>query len=365
MPILDPSTHDDLVPITINLAALGTGGQSFRVLFIGTDITLDGDRAVTYSSNTAAIADEAAGFISDWCLSAVKEAFGQVPRPDYVTVGKWTKTGGGAESLAAAITAILAVTSDFWAICLESRVGADAEALGAKLTTLAADGYKFLGIVQSSDVSWYDATIPADYVDLLAHERVAVAWHAVALAPRAEGWAANRLARSPDDRSVPWNAPVREVYSFTGDTVTQTQKEFLRTNYANVALPFGTLYDAFFDAGKTLAGRPIDQLLSADWFEVRLRESLADLIATMADNGEKLGVNADGQNRIMATFNRVAATGIQAGHFQAGQVVITAETITDADRTAQRLRFTAGATHVVGVRTVPITVNLSTTPVVE
>jgi hypothetical protein len=365
MPVLDPSTHDDLVPITINLAALSSGGQGFRLLILGVDITLNGDRTTTYSSVAAATADEDAGYIDTWTLAAVTEAFGQSPRPDYVTVGKWTKTGGSAETIAAALDAIIAETTDFWAILLGSRDGQDAEDLGAKLTTLAADGYKFIGIVQSNDADWLTSGIAVAYTDLAGHERIAVVFHGTDAAPRAEGWAANRLARDPDDVSVPWNAPVAEVYAFTADTVTQAQKEFARANYANIALPFGTRYDAFFDPGKTLAGRAIDQLLSADWFEVRLREALADLIATMADNGEKLGVNSDGQNRIVGTFNRVAATGVQAGHFEAGQVIITALAITDADRTAQRLRFTAAAQHVVGVRTVPITVNLSTSPVVE
>ena len=126
----------------------------------------------------------------------------------------------------------------------------------------------------------------------------------------------------------------------------------------------GTIYDAYCDPGRNLNSRAFDQIITADWFETRLNEGLADLNATLAANGEKLGVNADGQNRVAGTIGKVALTGVTAGHFEKGQVVITPETITAADRTAQQLRFTVGAQNVVGAIAIDVTVNLSTTAIV-
>lgn len=364
MPWLDPSTHDDNISITINLAALSSGVQGFMPLIIGKDITLPGEaRVVSYSTVAQAEADRALTHLDDLTLDCVREMLGQRPRPEFVRVGRWD--AGGPEAIGAAIDAIAAVTTDFYGVAVASRAAADLVALGAKITSLESDGTKLLAVVQSSVADLLTADLPAALSDLEGHERVALVYHSDDDGPRAEGWLGNRLAYDPDEVSVPWHAPVREVFSFDRDAVTQAQKEAARGNHVNLALPFGTRFPAYVDTGRTLAGRPVDQIVTADWFEVRLREGMADLIATMSDNGEKLGINADGQNRLAGVFNAVARRGVGAQHFEDGQTLIEPLAITQADRDAGRLRFSSGAQHVVAARGVDITVNLSTSPVVE
>jgi|GEM_PF-2540508 hypothetical protein len=362
-PYLDPSTHDDRISITVNLAVLSTGGATFRPLLVGKDITLGAVVSKEYTSVVTAQADLAAGEINAWTLAAITEIFGQSPRPASLLVAEWDDAGG--DTIADALTAALADNSDFYCICIEDRTAADHVVLSGWIDTQEAAGSKFVTVIQSADADWLTTGgVPAGYSTIDDKERVFVVYHGTDAAPRAEGLAGNRLARSPDDKSVPWNSPVAEVYSFTADTPTQAQKEFARTNNGNTLLPMGTIYDAYCDPGRNLNSRAFDQIITADWFETRLNEGLADLNATLAANGEKLGVNADGQNRVAGTIGKVALTGVTAGHFEKGQVVITPETITAADRTAQQLRFTVGAQNVVGAIAIDVTVNLSTTAIV-
>jgi len=359
MPYLNPASHDDRIDITINLATLSTGAQGFYPLLLGTNITLDGDRVRSYSTVSAAVTDFDAGFLDAWVLAAIREILGQPTRPDVVRVGRHDLAGG--ETIAQALDACQAVTTDFYLIMLESRTPADHVSLDGWIQAEETDGNTYLGLVQDDSADWLTAGVPAAYSTVEDSERLAVVYYGTDAAPRAEGWGGNRIGWDPDEVSVPWNAPVREVsYAFTATAITQAQKEFLRGNNANVLLPLGTKHPAYADPGLVLSSRPIDQIITADWFQVRLREALADLLGDLGAAGQKLGLNADGQNRIAGTFNAVALRGVTAGHFEAGQVLITPEAITTADRTAGRMRFTSGAQVVVGARAVEITVNVGT-----
>jgi len=362
MPYLDPATHDDRIAITVNLATLSTGAATFRPLIVGKDITLGAATTKEYTDVATAKADLTAGEINAWTLAAIIEIFGQNPRPASLLVGEWNDAG--AVAIDDALDAILTDDSDFYCVLIEDRTAADHVLVSGWLDTQETAGSKFVSVLQSADADWLTASVPAGYTTIDNKERVAIVYHATDAEVRAEGWAGNRLARSPDTDSVPWNTPVDEVATFTAISITQAQKVLARANDANFALPFGTLYDAYFDLGRNLNSRPFDQVVTADWFETRLREALADLVATLSANGEKLGLNADGQNRVAGEISRVALTGVTAGHFERGQVVITAETITAADITAQEMRFTIGAQNVVGAIALDLTVNLSTTSIV-
>jgi hypothetical protein len=370
MPYLDPATHDDRIAITINLAALSTGSgpASFRPLIVGKDITLGAATTKEYTDIATAATDLVAGEINAWTLAAITEMFGQRDsdgksvRPESVLVGEWDDAGG--DTIADALDAILADDSDFYGIHIEDRTAADHVVLSGWLDTQETAGSKFVGIVQSADADWLTASVPAGYTTIDDKERVFIVYHATDAEVRAEGLGGNRLAYSPDTNSVPWNTPVTEVGTFTAIAITQAQKVLARANNANFALPFGTLNNAYFDLGRNLNSRAFDQIITADWFETRLREALADLIAVLAGNGEKLGVNADGQNRVAGEIGKVALLGVAAKHFEKGQVVITPETITAADRTSQTMRFTVGAQNVVGAIGISLTVNLSSTAIV-
>lgn len=368
-PYLDPSTHDDRIAITVNLAVLSTGAATFRPLLVGKDISLNGQTTQEYTTLAAATADHAAGYLNTWTLAAITEIFGQKDsqgkskRPGSVLVGAWDDAGG--DTIDVALDAILADNSDFYGVCIEDRTAAVHVTASGWIDTQETAGSKFVLIIQSADADWLTTGgVPAGYSTIDNKERVFVVYHGTDAAPRAEGLAGNRLAYSPDSNSVPWNTPVTEVYSFTADTPTQAQKEFARTNNGNILLPMVTKYDAYCDPGRNLNSREFAQIVTADWFETRLREALADLIATLAGAGEKLAINAEGQNATAAEIGKVGAQGVTAKHFEKGQIVITAETITAADRTAQKMRFTVGAQNTTGAIALDLTVNLSTTAIV-
>ena len=368
MPYLDPATHDDRIAITVNLATLSTGAATFRPLIVGKDITLGAATTKEYTDVATAQADLTAGEIDAWTLAAITEIFGQrdaqgrSKRPASVLVAEWDSAGG--DGIDDALDAALADNSDFYCVNIESRTAADHVLVSTWLDAQETAGSKFVSVLQSADADWLTGGVPAGYTTIDGVERIAMVYHATDAEIRAEGWAGNRLAYSPDSASVPWNTPVTEVATFTALAITQAQKVLARANNANFALPFGTLYDAYFDLGRNLNTRPFDQIITADWFETRLREALADLIATLAGNGEKLGLNGDGQNRVAGEIGKVAMTGVTAGHFEKGQIVITPETITAADITAQQMRFTIGAQNIVGALGIDLTLNLSTTPIV-
>ena len=359
MAYVDPNTHNDRIDSTVNLAALYTSGASFDVLYIATDATLDGTNVVTYSSvaevaaalAAAEISAQAAADLTDM-LSQTRNRLARVKVADFSAPSTLVQT----------FDAAIAYDSDFFYITCECRAPANLIVLMADVETKAASGNKFLLVMQDNDADWLTAGLPAAWATAAGKEWSAHIYHDIDTEPAAACWLANRASFDPDEESPPWNAPVYNVAALTTG-VTQTQKAFIRSNESNVGLPFGTAFDFYVDPGQNCNGRSCSQLVTNAWYEVRIREALADLIASLSDEGQKLEVSITGQQQVLAALNAVFGRGVKAGHF----VTLSGDTtawdalaITSADLTARRLRFEGRAQTAEGAITVTLEANLST-----
>lgn len=351
-------SHLDNITISITLAATPAQAAGFGNVLILVDEasnSLNGNRVVTYTNATDAASDQAAGYITSGVLKAVQTAFAQRPAPARVKLG-YVDTSGG-ETYAQGYAAVKLVDTDFYGVCLDSRTAAVIAAVAA-----AVEADRRLLVAQSADADWLTTGgVPSGFTGIDGNERTAIVYHDTATEWADVAWACNRLAFDPDSQSAAWDCPVKGVADYATD-LTQAQADFADTNNANNKGTAGTYGGEVFyiDPGKSLAGRPIADLISADWLETRLEEALANLKVTRALAGEKIPITKAGQREVMAELEALFKQGVDAGHFVEGQTEVTPQAITSTDISLQRLRFTARAQLVSSMRIVTFTINLGT-----
>lgn len=359
----DPSTHDDLIDISITLSALAAGTATLTTILVLQDnVTPGGGRYASYASSAEVAADVTAGNLTSTSQAIADAMFGQNNPPSTILFGRVDLTG--AETPSQALDAVIAAGAQFYGVLYESRTVARQLLLATAVEDAAADGTFLLLGLQDDDADWLTTGIPAAWAAAEGYERTVVYYHddndADAASDRLDACHfADRLSWDPDETSAGWNSPVVEVDALT-TALTQTQKEFARANFANTALPMGTRTDTYVDPGKTLAGRPVDHVVSADWLRARMSEAVADLITAVAERGTKITVDAQGQALIGGELERVFMQGVAAGHFLTYR--ITPLAITAADITAQRVRFDGEAQLASGVRQVQINLYFDTDP---
>lgn len=365
MPIFDPSTHDDLIDITITLSSPQAGTATLTtILILQDDVTPGGGRFAEYASPTEVAADVTLGNLDATSQKIADVMFGQANPPEKILFGE-VDLLGSAETAADGLDAVIAEGADFYGVLYQSRDTARQAALGVNIEAKADSGIYLLLGLQDDDADWLTTGIPAAFTTIEDFERTVMYYHDDngddAVSDRLDAAAfADRLSWDPDVTSAGWNAPVLEVDAL--DTaVTETQKGFLRSNNANVALPFGTRTDTYVDKGQNLNGRPVDHIVSADWMRTRTAEAVADLITSVAERGTKITVDAQGQALVGGEIEKVFQQGVDAGHFLA--YTLTPETITTADILAQRVRFTGEAQLATGVRAVTISLFFDTDPI--
>ncbi len=355
-----PADHLDNIQITINLAAVPSSQLGFNPLLMVDEgagaNTLDGDRVVSYTDLAGATADNVAGFISAATLEAVRVSFAQRPPPQTVKVGRVDTVG--AETYPVAFALIKADDPDFYGVAMDDRTDAILLTMSA---LIEAESPGKIMIFQSDAADWLTTGLPAALTAIDNRERTIIAYHTTDAQWADWGWLTNRLAFNPDERSVPWDAEVKEVLALS-PLPNDTQKGFLDSNNANHGLPYGTS-TYFVDPGLSQNTRPIYEIMTADWFEIRLQARIADLKVAASARGEKITIDASGQSQILAEINTQYALGVAAGHFLDGQTTVVAEAITAADITAQRLRFTGQAQFASSARIFQLTFNFSNQPI--
>lgn len=360
----DPSTHDDLVSVSITLGSTNTGKASFSTVLILADKalgnTLNGARVMEFANILEVEDAETAGYISSTVSDMMTDMFNQTNKPEKIKVGKVDTAA--AETYATGLAAVIAADDDFYGIVLDVRTDAKILLVAAAVETYAASGiYKLFGW-QTNDTGFIASGFPAAFSAMDEYERSVAFYHDSDGEFLDACVMANRLSFDADAFSAPWNAPVQEVAALT-TKLTQTQKAYARTNAGNVALAFGTRTDTFVDPGHNCNNRPVYEIVTTDWFRARVQERIADLISELGDRGEKLPVSIEGQALVMKEIDSVFLTGVSAGHFASGQTIVEAETISDADRTAQRMRFSGRAQFAIGARQVEFDFYFSTDPV--
>lgn len=350
--------HHDNISITITLDPAPAAERGFGIPLLMVDAatsSLDGDRTRRYSTYAAVQADNTAGFISAGVLEAARVAFSQNRPPDEIMLG----TQQGVETWDVALAAIIVDDPDFYGICIEPRSDTEILAVSAAVEALVPGR---LFIAQSADADWLTAGLPAALTALDTRERTAVVYHDTAAEWADFGWLAGRLSWDPDETSAPWDAEVKEVAQLA-TLPTDTQKGNLDDNNANHILPYGGV-NAWMDPGASQNTRPLYEQLTADWFEARLQERIASLKNTLSNRGEKLILDEGGQNAVLGEILAQYNEGEAAGHFVTGQTTAVAETLTAADKTAQRMRFTGEAEIAVSGRIFVFTFNFGREAVV-
>ena len=352
----DVNSHLDNITINISLDPAPQTSQGFDMLLIvplATN-TLDGDRFRTYTGTADVAADLAAGYISAAVSTRLNVAFTQRPAPAQVLAGYADLVGG--ETYATAIALIRAAGASFYGVSILVR--SDTEILAV---ALAMESDRGLFILQSADADWLTTGLPGALTALAVYERTIIQYHDTDAEGQDIAIGANRLAYDPDVQSVPWDAPVNGVAALA-TAPNATQKGFLDANNANHGLPYGGAA-MFIDPGVNATGRPVYEIFTADWFEIRLEERVAAEKVAHSSRGQKLTIDAAGQAKILSILEGLGAQGVAAEHFT--EFSFEPVTITQADKDAQRMRFTGVATFAVSARLFQFDLNFTRTAIAD
>lgn len=367
MPVYDPATHDDLIDVTVTLAALSSGRASFTQLLLLVDgVTPGNGTLASYTTLAEVQADVTAGDLNTIALAMATAIFAQPRAPNKIYIQGVDVSGS--QTYVQALDAALAAGADVYGVLADVRTPATQILLATDIETKAASGTHLLFITQDDDADWLTTGQPSAWTTVAAYERTVIVYHDDndndASSDRADcALAANRLAWDPDVTSVGWTCNLSGVDA-VGTAITSAAKGFARTNCANLALPMGTVADYWIDPGQNQAGRPVDHVVSADWLRTRLREAIADAITSASARGQKLTVDLQGQGILFGVITAVFELGVEAGHLtttDADRPIyrVLPQAITSADISAQRLRFTAEAQLATGVRQVDLPIYLS------
>lgn len=364
------ATHNGLITNSVTLVsppgtAAGFGGVCLVTDssgYAGPDDPLDGADVAKYTTTSQVAEALAGGQIDATAAYTLTAALDIGAAAVYIA-----DFDGASEDPGDAIGRALAssfASEIFVYVPEETSSTADADSGGGAVDILTAinalSGEDKLLIYQQSNTT----TPVAAHTDI---ERVAGVYHDVtpSASKTHQGymWAVSRAIFNPDETSAGWKGaiPTGEPYS---TPITQTVKDdTIEAGGLNTVLPFGPEL-TYLAPGQNSEGKPLDHVVTKFWFRTRLRERLVNLILAYDARGRKIPLNASGQALIEGEIEAQYDLGVQAGHFETDQLVVTFPTITAGDISAQRLRVTVEIQLVTGVIQFDLTTYLSTTEVV-
>lgn len=386
-------SHSDTISITVSLAALPGAVAAFnKILLIdnkansslagfGSEVTI-GTHASKYVeigglSEASDANTTTAGSVGSALLSAITAIFGHSRSP--TTVGILAVDTAGGDNYAILSTLDDAGYSDWYcAVPVTATLVTIADITAAVVATRSTSRPRLvIACTNNADALASTATWEASFVDgngdplpETTLDRILMSYYngSGGINKMAGAVASWGLSYDPDTQSLPWTFPVPSIpkMSFPAGTTITTAKNNLRDNNISSALPLGGT-DVWLDPGNSLSGRPFYSLVSADWFEARLREAMADLKVRYGSLGIKLPLSSDGQSIILAQIESLYQRGINAGHFLSREqaaalgstVIIRAEPITSTDRTERRLRFTVQIPILLDARLISISVTIT------
>ena len=338
------ATHQDNIVITIGVDPLPTTDQKFTsMLYMRDGISLNALDVKTYTSGTEADTDETAGYIDATTTAAIKAALTQgILR---VKVGRVDVVGG--DTYIIALNRILVTDCDFWAITTDLRVDATIATFVAAVAALETTFRGFV-IFQSADADWKTAGIPAAYTAIASLKRWAVVYHDTAAEIDDVRWAASKARWNPDTQSAPWDGALSGGTNLAADP-SSTEKINLDGNYANHALPYGTLA-RWIDGGWAGDGSFVYERLTIDWFHDRLLQDIVLQKSIYDARGRKWTIDDIGRAVFRSLIEGRFAKGVSAKHFQLGQTTVTIEPISTADLADGKIRATGQATFLTRAR---------------
>lgn len=312
------TTHEGQIDITIPLAAIPVQQAGFsRVAAIYDDLNLggSGDRSKLYAGSSAvadAIVDQAAAEISTAALDCIQTAFAQKPQiSDFLLIERDVTPGAETYAQALAAAELDTGTVDFYGVCIESR---DPSLIAPFAATIEASTTPYLFVFQDDDTGWYTA-VPAAYSSVADAERCVLCHHDTDAEKADVAVLCSRLVYDADEKSAGWTGRLRNVASqSTPPTAGELAVLTNGTVAGNTVLPFGSA-TTYFSPGQNLAARPIYEIVTADWFEARLREALINLRLEHDDRGDKIGADADGEALVEKEIRALVLKGEAAAHF--------------------------------------------------
>lgn len=325
--------HTRDISISIALAALPAVLSGFNQLILLDEATgndLGGARTKAYTDTTETAADVTASNLSAAGAAQINAALAQRPRPAKVYAGRVDTGAGTPETYSDGLAAVRTdIGDDFFVISMDSRTAAVQVALA---TTVESTDF-FLAL-QSADADWLTSGVPSGYSTIAAYEQCAVVYHDTGTVYTDSAWMSKWMAADPDVKCSPGAVPLKGV-SDLATGLSETQIGHLQTNDGNVALAQGP-EPHFVSRAVNMAGRPVHEILTATWFERRLKTDIATAVAAYGNRNEKWEVTRAGAAHLKAIIESRCDIGRRARHFSDYEVTVYAPTQADVD--AARLR---------------------------
>jgi|GEM_PF-3021596 len=294
------------VTISLDTTPVSRAGFS-RILIMGPNSGLT-QRYKVYGSAAEILADASAGIVAtDAEYKQAVAAFnnGAVD----VAIGR---VDAGDATWAAALTAILAESTDFYCIVPTSTTQADLESLASGLA--AAKKVAFIGSSDTSGIGGGGSSDLASELKADSIDRAAVFLHDTAadalILPAAA--AAKFFSFNPDV-----TAPIVAHQTYTGVTI---DTDLTTSEMTNALSKNANVYSSSKGVGAAWPGTMasglfIDQMLLRDWYEARITEDLQELASTQANAGSRIPYTTSGFAMVENVFRKRDSKGIAAGWF--------------------------------------------------
>ncbi len=362
------ATHNSTLNISVTLIAPGGSQAGFGGVCLVVDSQsfggspLGGDDVAAYSTSTAVDTAAAAGEISEAVATTLKAGLATGINTVYVADYDGTSEDPGDAIERARASALDDSIYVYVPFETGSTTDADADGTADILTGITAlSGADKLYLYQQSDTTTAVAAhVGIENVGWLYHD----ATPSSSVAHQMFVQACNRARFNPDTQAAGWKSPIPGGVALTSD-ISQATNATVQgaASFGNTSLPFFG-EPTYFYPGQNSEGTSIKQVVSKHWFKARLTERIANLIIRYDNSGRIIPLDATGQDIIDGEIRAQYALGVEAGAFQAGQLLVTFPTISAADLAANRLRVTVSIALTNEVLTFDIGVNLSTSEVV-
>lgn len=346
------ATHDSNIQISITLDAAPAALFGFTPLHITEGDILDiPERVRAYASAKEVDADTD---ISTAAKAELKAHFAQTKRPGLVKLG----VKDAAETWVEALTSIEAIDDGWYGLTCATRLDSDIVDISDWVETRTK-----LFIAQSREEGWLQPgdVWPSAFASIKTNERTALIFHDTNTENADCAWLANRLVFNPDTFSAPWDAAIQGVAPYVSQLTTGQRLGIMAKN-VNVMLPYGPA-PTFVDAGVNLMGRPLYEIVTADWFKIRLESKIAQAKINASARGEKIPLGSQGVSILRPLVESQFSEGERVGHFVPGQTSVDFISPTAADIAAQRIRATGKAQLSVGARIFEFDFNFQRTAV--